>query len=158
MIKIFITDCDGCLTNGLFYYTDNGKQMKTFNCKDGLGLFLLRQAGILTGIVSGDTGTRISRKRADDLNLDFEISGVKDKVSVIEKILKENNINWSEVCYFGDDVNDLEVMKKSYLTFCPKDAHEKILEISDVICKKSGGLGCVREACDFILEMRENYE
>ena len=75
-IKIFIVDCDGCLTDGFMYYTDEGQYMKKFNAKDGMGLMQVKRNGIKTGIVTGDTHL-IAQKRAEHLNLDFVESGIK---------------------------------------------------------------------------------
>tara|TARA_B100001113_G_C21118990_1_gene626555 strand:+ start:844 stop:1341 length:498 start_codon:yes stop_codon:yes gene_type:complete len=149
-IKIFIVDCDGCLTDGSLYYTEAGKYMKKFNSKDGLGLMQVKQMNIVTGIVTGDSKSFIAEKRGEHLKLDFVKSGIGQKDREVEKILKEYNLEWKNLAYFGDDLNDLETIKKCGLSFSPNDGHKTIKEQVDIVCKLNGGFGSVREACDLL--------
>ena len=152
-IKIFIVDCDGCLTDGFMYYTDEGQYMKKFNAKDGMGLMQVKRNGIKTGIVTGDTHL-IAQKRAEHLNLDFVESGIKAKHKSIEKILQKFGFEWKDLAFFGDDVNDLEVIKRCGLAFCPNDAHQTVKKyvnlLNGIVCENDGGYACVRQACDIL--------
>lgn len=97
-IKLFLTDCDGCLTDGGMYYTESGDEFKKFNTLDGMGFQLLREQGILTGIITGEE-TKIVERRAAKLKMDFLRQGVKDKLSVVREICDQNHIELSEVAY-----------------------------------------------------------
>ncbi|EKC71307.1 3-deoxy-D-manno-octulosonate 8-phosphate phosphatase [human gut metagenome] len=79
-IKLFLTDCDGCLTDGGMYYSNAGDEMKRFNTLDGMGIQLLRQQGVLTGIITGEN-TMLNQRRGDKLHLDILKQGIKDKTS-----------------------------------------------------------------------------
>ena len=109
-IKMFLTDCDGCLTDGGMYYSEHGDELKKFKTRDGMGFALLRDKGILTGIITSES-VDLNRRRAEKLKLDILESGCKDKVSTIKKICRERSINLSNVCYIGDDINDVEAIK-----------------------------------------------
>lgn len=80
-IKILIVDCDGCLTDGKFYYSSEGKIMKVFNARDGIGLIQVMNAGITAGIISGDNNGKIIHARSSDLNLNFCFTGIENKLN-----------------------------------------------------------------------------
>jgi 3-deoxy-D-manno-octulosonate 8-phosphate phosphatase (KDO 8-P phosphatase) len=68
--------------------------------------------------------------------------------------VKELGINFQEVAYIGDDVNDLEIMKQCGLTACPSDAMFMIKEIADYQCAERGGYGAFREFAELIIKNR----
>lgn len=161
-IKLFLTDCDGCLTDGGMYYTESGDEFKRFNTLDGMGFQLLKEHHILTGIITGED-TKIVERRANKLKVDFLRQGVKDKLSVIQEICKENNVNLEDVVYVGDDINDYEAIKAVGYGCCVNNAIEKVKEVSDHISSKNGGSGAIREIIDWIFEndsltSGENYD
>lgn len=97
-IKLFLTDCDGCLTDGGMYYSELGDELKKFNTKDGMGFKFLREKGVITGIITGEN-VDLNTRRAKKLKLDIIESGCQDKLEVIKKICKERNILPENVCY-----------------------------------------------------------
>lgn len=149
-IKMFLTDCDGCLTDGGMYYSENGDELKKFNTKDGMGFKLLREAGIVTGILTGED-VELNQRRAKKLRLDILEAGCSDKISVLKKLCKERNIRSENVCYIGDDINDLEVLKSVGYSCCPADAISQIKECADYVAKAKGGEGVIREVAERIL-------
>ncbi len=150
-IKLFATDVDGVLTDAGMYYTNNGEELKKFNTKDGKGIELLRKNGIVTAIITSEN-TKIVENRAAKLKINALYQGVEDKLKIINKIRDKHNIKLDEICYIGDDLNDLEVLKAVGLSCCPNDAVDKIKNIVDFICEKKGGKGCVREVCDYLIQ------
>lgn len=150
-IRLFLTDCDGCLTDGGMYYTESGDEIKKFNTLDGMGFQLLREQGILTGIITKEN-TKIVERRAQKLKVDFLRQGVQDKLKVIQEICRENNISLAEVAYVGDDINDYEVIKAVGYGCCVNNAIERIKGYAKYISKKNGGSGAIREIADWILE------
>lgn len=151
-IKLFLTDCDGCLTDGGMYYSESGDEYKKFNTLDGMGFQLLREHGILTGIITGED-TKIVEKRAEKLKVDFLRQGIKDKLSVIQEICKEKQIDMAEVVYVGDDINDLEAIRAVGIGCSVNNALEKIKMVSAYVSQKNGGSGAVREIIDWVLEL-----
>ena len=118
-IKLFITDCDGCLTDGGMYYDELGNEWKKFNAKDGMGFKILRQNNILTGIITGEN-THIVERRAEKLKLDELYQGVTNKREILDKMVEKYNLSYEEVAYVGDDINDIAVLEKVRTIFHTK--------------------------------------
>ena len=118
-IKLFLTDCDGCLTDGGMYYDELGNEWKKFNAKDGMGFKILRQNNILTGIITGED-TRIVERRAEKLKLDELYQGVTNKSEILDKLVEKYNLSYEEVAYVGDDINDIAVLEKVRTIFHTK--------------------------------------
>lgn len=152
-IKMFVTDCDGCLTDGGMYYSDDGEESKKFNTKDGMGLSLLQRNGIIVAIITGESSS-IVENRAKKLNISECHMGIKDKLSVLKSMCERYGISLSEVAYLGDDINDLECIKSVGLGCCVGNAHESVIQASRFITKLKGGDGAVREVGDFILSIQ----
>jgi YrbI family 3-deoxy-D-manno-octulosonate 8-phosphate phosphatase len=152
-IKLVITDVDGVLTDGGLYYTSEGLIMKKFNVKDGMGMRLLRLAGIKNGIITTDTSELI-KLRAERLKVDHLYLGVWDKDQKLLKICEEENISPENVAFIGDDVNDQEIIKIAGLSACPQDAVASIKEKVDIILSTNGGQGAFRELADLILTLQ----
>ena len=149
-IKMFLTDCDGCLTDGGMYYSEKGDELKKFNTRDGMGLALLKKTGIITGIVTSES-MELNKRRADKMQLDILEAGCKDKLLAIERLAKAHNIELSEICYIGDDINDIETIKAVGLGCCPRDAMKEVQEISSYITESTGGAGVIREVAEYLL-------
>lgn len=149
-IKLFLTDCDGCLTDGGMYYSEKGDELKKFNTRDGMGFKLLREKGILTGIITSES-VELNRRRAEKLKLDFLESGCTDKVSAIKKICDKENIDLKNVCYIGDDINDINAIKLVGFGCTPFNAIEEVKKVADYVTNKNGGDGVIREVADIIL-------
>lgn len=150
-IKMMLTDCDGCLTDGGMYYSEKGDELKKFNTKDGMGFKMLREKGIVTGIITGER-MELNRKRAEKLKLDILEAGCRDKLEKINSICRERKIELSEVLYIGDDINDLEVMEQVGYSCCPSDAVQIIKNTANYVTKARGGQGVIREVVEMIIE------
>ena len=150
-IKLFLTDCDGCLTDDGMYYSSEGESLKRFNTRDGKGFELLRKQGILTGIITCENSS-IVKKRAAKLNVDELYLGVQDKLSVLKEIIHKYNLTFDEVAYVGNDINDIDILKVCGMSFAPKNSEDDVLNIVDYQLHNYGGHGAVREAINIILE------
>lgn len=149
-IKMLLTDCDGCLTDGGMYYSEKGDELKKFNTRDGMGFALIRERGIVTGIVTSES-VDLNRRRVEKLKLDILEAGCKDKVAAVKRICAERGIDLANVAYIGDDINDLEVVKIVGFGCCPADAVPQVREEAKFMTKAKGGKGVIREVVDFIL-------
>jgi N-acylneuraminate cytidylyltransferase len=149
-IKMFLTDCDGCLTDGGMYYSEDGDELKKFNTRDGMGFRLLKEKKILTGIITGED-VELNRRRVKKLKIDFYVSGCKDKFKKICELCEANNISLNEVAYVGDDINDNETIRNVGFGCCVADGIESVKKSAKYICKLNGGHGAVREVIDIIL-------
>ncbi len=151
-IKLLATDVDGVLTDGGMYYSENGNELKRFNVRDGMGMVILRNAGIRVAIITSED-TEVVRRRAEKLKVTDLFLGAKDKVAAMEKLLKRHALSWNDVAYIGDDLNDHELLKRVGFAATPADGTEQNKAIAHYITKKKGGEGCVREICDLLLEL-----
>lgn len=143
-IRMFLSDCDGCLTDNGMYYSEHGDELKKFNTRDGMGFDLLCKKGIITGIVTSEN-VALNRRRADKLKLDILEAGCKDKLAAVRRICNERGIHIENVAYVGDDINDLEVIKKVGFGCCPADAMPQVREAADYVARCKGGEGVIRE-------------
>lgn len=150
-IKLFLVDCDGVLTDGGMYYFESGDEAKKFNTRDGMAFKLLKLKNIKIGIITGEK-TNIVLNRGKKLNMDFIFIGVENKTRVIDKLINELNISYDNVLYIGDDINDLEVIKKVGFSVCPCDAEKIIKDNCSYISNVSGGHGVVRDVYNNFFE------
>jgi YrbI family 3-deoxy-D-manno-octulosonate 8-phosphate phosphatase len=151
MIKLVATDCDGVLTDGGMYYTEDGKEIKRFCSVDGVGFNLLHDAGIKIAIITGECNDTV-KQRAEKLKVDYLITGRSDKLTALNEICKSMEINISQAAYLGDDLYDAPALKACGLGFAPSDAHISAKKAADIVTEHSGGFGCFREAADIIVE------
>lgn len=155
-IRLVLSDNDGVWTDTGVYYSDGGEQMKRFSIRDGMGVARLRDAGIATGVVSGELSGSL-RMRAEKLRLEHVYLGVGDKAALFPEILKRAGLTPGEVAFIGDDVNDLPLMTilgPSGLTGAPADAMPAVLREVHYRCRARGGHGAFREFAEWILALR----
>ncbi len=131
-IKLLVTDCDGCLTDGMV--------PRRFNVKDGLGLQLVRSV-ILTSSKSLEI-----QERANDLGIRVVVA--KRKLDALTQICKDHGIRLDEVMYIGDDLPDLECIRAAGIGAAPRDAVKEVKKAAAYVARKKGGSGAVREIID----------
>lgn len=153
-IKMFLTDCDGCLTDGGMYYAEQGDELKKFNTRDGMGFALLREKGIITGIVTSES-VDLNRRRAEKLKLDVLEAGCRDKAAVVKRLCEQYGVDLKNVAYIGDDINDLDVIKMVGYGCCPADALSLVQNAAQYVTEAKGGGGVIREVAEKILAERE---
>lgn len=150
--KLILLDVDGTLSDGGMYYTENGDQMKKFNVKDGFIIYrLVKRQNVQFGLISSGSAGNIMKKRADTLGIQHLYFGTRPKVDVIEEWLSELNLGWADLAYVGDDLNDLEVIKRVGISACPADATLRVRQHADVVLRRDGGSGCIREFLEEVL-------
>lgn len=149
-IKMFLSDCDGCLTDGGMYYSENGDELKKFNTLDGMGMQMLRERGVLTGIITSED-RELNRRRSKKLNLDIYEAGVKDKLAIVNKLCHKYNIDLQNVAYVGDDINDLDVIKAVGFGCSVMNGLQEVKAAAKYVACKSGGQGAVREVIEVLI-------
>lgn len=152
-IKLLLTDVDGVLTDSGMYYSEAGDELKKFNTHDGMGMQLIREKGIKTGIITSEN-TKLVERRFQKLKLDFLYQGKREggKLASVKEICEKEGISLTQVAYIGDDVNCFELLSSVGLAACPADALDAVKNIPGIIqMKKKGGEGCVREFIEMIL-------
>jgi len=152
-IRMVLSDVDGVLTDAGMYYSEAGDELKRFNTRDGAGFAFLREVGLLTGLVTRET-TRLVARRAEKLKLDVLVQGAGDKVAAIDAIRAGHGLGWDEIAYVGDDLYDLEALRRAGLSAAPADAVATVREAVHHVCSARGGGGALREVADLILAAR----
>lgn len=156
-VKLLVFDVDGVLTDGKLYYGSDEAEYKTFHTKDGLGINLAHHVGIKTAIITGRKSNAV-KKRVDELKINAFYQGVHDKVSVLQELINDFEINLEHVCYMGDDLNDLPVMQLVGLPAAPQNAVPLVKNFAKFVTNAHGGEGAVRELIDYILTNNYDYE
>jgi 3-deoxy-D-manno-octulosonate 8-phosphate phosphatase (KDO 8-P phosphatase) len=153
-IKLLVLDVDGVLTKGEIIYDDRGRELKIFNVKDGLGIFLLRKLGIKTIFLSAKNSPLL-KKRAKDMMVEEIIGGILPKESVLGDIQRRYKVRKEEICFIGDDLIDLELIKRVGIGVAVGDAPLAVRKSANYVTKKQGGEGAVREVVDLIIKAKE---
>jgi len=154
-IKAVALDVDGVLTDGTFIWGKNGEEYKKFSFTDVMGISLASKAGIIFALISGEDNSLVDRF-ADKMKIVDLYKGSKDKASALISFTKKNKLELNQVCFMGDDVNDLVALELAGLSAAPANAHESVKRIVNLITTKSGGNGAVRELLDLILAKKES--
>jgi len=152
-IKALVLDVDGVLTDGGMYYGPAGEGLKRFNVKDGLGLRLIVEAGVVVALISGEN-SEILRRRAEKLKLENVFVGVEDKLATLKQFLASKKVALEDVAYVGDDLNDLEALKAVGLPIAVADAVPQVRKAARWVTTRRGGDAAVREVCDALLAVR----
>lgn len=156
-VRLVLLDVDGVLTAGEIIYDDTGRQIKIFNVKDGIGIRLLKEAGIGVGIITGRTGQAL-RHRCENLGIDLIFDGVLRKDKALKKISASTGIDTAAMAFVGDDLPDLPIMKQVGLAVAVGDAHEIVRQQAHVVTQAPGGRGAVREISEVILKAQGKWD
>lgn len=152
-IKVLLLDVDGVLTDGRIIYDSRGRDMKVFDVHDGLGVYLLEKAGVVTILITAK-GSKAIKPRARDMRVTEVFENIHPKAAILDKILKKYNVNSNQVCFVGDDLVDLGIMKKVGLPIAVFNAVPEIKQIASYIALREGGRGAVREIAELILKAK----
>jgi len=157
MIKMIVMDVDGVLTDGTVMIGDSAEEYKTFNIKDGMGIVLALKAGLNIAFLSGRYSKALVQ-RAKEIGVAEIYHNAADKLSTLEKILKEHGFKKEDLAYIGDDLNDIPVLQKVGFPCAVGDAVKETKDASKYVSKEKGGKGAVREIIEHILRKEGIYE
>jgi 3-deoxy-D-manno-octulosonate 8-phosphate phosphatase (KDO 8-P phosphatase) len=156
-VRLFLCDVDGILTD-TSVWMGSADEIKRFNIQDGLGLRLIQREGIRVGWVS-NRPSFATTQRANDLKIDFLVQAYDgDKVAAVNRILSETSLGWEHLCYMGDDIVDLGVLKRSGLAVGVPHALPEVKELCHYVTRREGGEGAVREVIDMILKAQGKWQ
>jgi 3-deoxy-D-manno-octulosonate 8-phosphate phosphatase (KDO 8-P phosphatase) len=150
-IKLIVYDFDGVMTDNRVFVTQDGKESVACNRGDGLGIDMIKGMSIPQIILSTET-SNVVLQRAEKLGI-FAIHGTGNKKNSLSSYCLKKDIFLKKVLYVGNDLNDMDVMRRVGFPICPADAHEKIRELSIHITKAKGGGGVVRELADWLTNL-----
>jgi len=156
-VNVLIVDIDGVMTDGRIIYSIYGDELKFFDVQDGLGITFLNRAGIKTVIITAKK-TRIVKTRARDLKVAKAYLGFPDKLVSLKKILKKFRVAPEEICFIGDDLIDLPVLKRVGFAVAVPNAVDEVKSAAHYVTVREGGRGAVREICDIILKSQGKWD
>ncbi|MCB5265414.1 MAG: HAD hydrolase family protein [Candidatus Cloacimonetes bacterium] len=153
IIKLIVFDCDGVLTDGRIIYGDGRQDLKNFDATDGMGLMMLQHVDLPVAVVTGRTSEALAL-RCQDLKIEHLYQGISRKLECVSKLLDELGLEFENIVYMGDDWNDIPCMRRAAFSVAPAQAHEDIRVQADMVTKRHGGRGAVRELIDYVLHKK----
>ena len=156
-MQLLVLDVDGVMTDGGLWFDGSGQLIKRFDVRDGLGLRLLQQAGLQIALLSGGQGGA-TEVRARQLGIEHCLVGIKDKVPALERLQRSLDVTPAETVFVGDDLNDLAVRPVVGLLLAPADACAPVRRGADLVPRRRGGHGAVRELAERILQARGHWQ
>jgi len=152
-IRLLLLDVDGVLTDGRIIYAEYGDELKFFDVQDGAGLGFWSRVGLKSAIVTART-SRLLKRRAKELQIDFLAQDCLAKLSMYQRLLKHYRLNDAQVCVIGDDLMELPMLRRAGLAVAVANAVEDVKRASHYVTRRSGGHGAVREVIDLILRAK----
>lgn len=156
-IKLVILDVDGVMTDGHIIIDDNGVESRNFDIKDGMGVVVLMMSGVEVAIITSKKSVAV-RHRAEELKIKRFYEGIKKKTEPYEEMLKDMGITDEQVCYVGDDLVDLSMMKRVGLPVAVADAVQDVKDRAEYVTQARGGRGAVREVAEMILKTQGKWD
>lgn len=156
-IELILSDVDGVLTDGGIWYDNQGVELKGFHIRDGLGIKLWQRAGFRFGVLTART-SHIVKLRTGELGIDIVRQGFEDKLPVAEEIARTCGLAAEQVCYIGDDLTDLPVIRFAGLGAAVADAVAEVRAAAALVTTLPGGRGAVRELIETILKAKGRWE
>jgi YrbI family 3-deoxy-D-manno-octulosonate 8-phosphate phosphatase len=156
-IELLLSDVDGVLTDGGVIFDNEGIEIKRFHIRDGMGIKLWQRAGRHFGIVTG-RASHIVQLRAVELGVDLVRQGVDDKLPAVKQIIAERRLKPEQVCYVGDDLPDLPVLRYVGLAVAVGDGSEDLHSAAHYVTKAHGGRGALREVIELLLKAQNRWQ
>ena len=154
-IRLLLVDVDGVLTDGKLYYGNAGEELKAFNIQDGLGIKLLKTAGIEVGIITGRV-SKLLERRAKELGIHPVIQGREDKLQALDEL--GDQYARHEIAFVGDDLPDMAVISAVGLGLCVASANAAVVDCADWQTKAPGGSGAIREVAEMLLAAQDKLD
>ena len=155
-IKLLLLDVDGVLTDGRIILDDRGVETKHFDVRDGQGIVLLMRASIEVGLITARNSKAV-RYRAKELGLRIMRQGVQNKVTTYGEIRRQSGLADTQIAYIGDDIGDVEILRRVGLAVTVKDGWEEIFRSVDYVTERPGGRGAVREVAELLLKAQNKW-
>jgi 3-deoxy-D-manno-octulosonate 8-phosphate phosphatase (KDO 8-P phosphatase) len=155
-IELLVADVDGVLTDGVIALDDSGAEIKHFCVRDGMAYALWRRAGKQAAILSGRRARAVEH-RAAELKIAHVLQGHEQKAAPLRTLIAGLGLSPSQVCFVGDDLADLPVLRVVGLAACPADAAAEVKDAAHLITRASGGRGAVREVVEVILKSQGRW-
>ncbi|MDD4956478.1 MAG: HAD hydrolase family protein [Candidatus Omnitrophica bacterium] len=155
-IRLLVLDVDGVMTDGRIIFGSFGVELKNFDVNDGLGIFLVKKAGIKCVLLTAK-GSPAVMARAKQLKVDKVYKDIHYKINALGPIRDDLGVSDEEICFMGDDLIDIPVLRRIGLSVCPDNAMDDVKKYCDIVTTKKGGHGAVRELCEFLLKAQGKW-
>ena len=149
-IRLAAFDVDGVLTNGQLLLGPAGEEYKVFNVRDGQGLVMLRESGMALAIITGRRSAVVAARMAE-LGIEYVYQGQRDKLAALAELEARLAIGPAQICYVGDDLPDVPVLKRVGLPVTVADGHPCCVDVARYRTRAPGGAGAVREVCELLM-------
>ncbi len=156
-VRLVLLDADGVLTDGRLLQFSDGTEGRAFHVRDGYGIKMGQRLGLRFGIVSG-RASRVVEARARELGIQEVHVGVLEKSATYEAICSRLGLGDDAVCYVGDDLVDVPILRRVGLGVAPADASEEALLAARWVTERRGGEGSVREIVTLLLKAQGTWE
>lgn len=156
-ISLVLMDVDGVLTDSRIFMFSGGTEGRGFSARDGHGIRMGQRGGLMFGILSGRESSVVT-DRAEELYITEIHQGLFDKLERYREILERLQLSDEAVCYIGDDLVDVPVMRRVGLAVAPAGSEEEVLRVAHWVTRRSGGEGAVREVVDLLLHVKGKWE
>ena len=156
-IELLLSDVDGVLTDGRIVFDSQGIETKRFHVRDGLGIKLWQKAGHRFGIIS-QRSSQVVKMRAGELGVEIVRQGTQDKLITVKEMLAAFGLALEQVCYIGDDLPDLPVVRAVGLGVAVADGAPELRDAADKVVASNGGAGAVRETIEMILKAQRCWD
>lgn len=149
-IRFLVLDFDGVMTDNKVYISQDGTETVCCSRADGLGIEQLKKRNLKILVISKERNKVVSA-RCRKLKIRVK-QGIDAKLKILTEEAKRLKILPSEICYLGNDVNDIDCVEYAGLGCAVKDSHPSLLKVADYVTKNKGGNGAVKEICDLLLQ------
>ncbi|MBX7074563.1 MAG: HAD hydrolase family protein [Pirellulales bacterium] len=155
-IELILSDVDGVLTDGGVTFDNKGIELKRFHIRDGSGIKLWQRAGGRFGLITGRT-SHIVEVRAAELGIEIVRQGTDNKVTAAQEVMAELRLKPEQVCYVGDDLPDLPVLRRVGLGVAVGDACLELRDEAHLVTRAVGGSGAIREVIETVLKQQQRW-
>jgi 3-deoxy-D-manno-octulosonate 8-phosphate phosphatase (KDO 8-P phosphatase) len=155
-VELVLSDVDGVLTGGQIIFNNQGIETKQFHIRDGLGIKLWQRAGYKFGLITGRS-SHIVKLRAAELGVEIVRQTAEDKLPIAQETCSQLGLQPQQVCYIGDDLPDVPVMRAVGLAVAVADACAEVRQAAHYVTQARGGEGAVRETIEVILKAQHRW-
>lgn len=155
VVKLLLCNLSGCLTDGQIYISANGEEMVSINTRDQASIDMLKDGEVKVILIEKYP---IAKALADKLSQRMRcpiLQDVADKLELVQKLMKEDGLEWKEVAYLGNDEPDVKCLELAGLSAVPMDSPKVVLNHAKYICHNPAGHGALREFAEHILLLKK---
>lgn len=156
-IRLLIFDVDGVLTDGSLFLDNAGQEYKAFHSRDGHGMKMLQEAGVVIAIITGRVSGVVNH-RMHNLGIKHVFQGQQDKLIAYHALLSQLQLKKTQTAYVGDDIVDLPVMRQAGLAVAVHDAHDVVKQYAHWVTPEPGGRGAARSVCELIMKAQKTWD